>query len=34
MYKKYIVRLMAEEREIRRETVRRGQQRKGPSRPF
>ena len=36
MYKKYIVRLTAEEREICHETVRRGQQRKGPSRsdPF
>ena len=34
MYKKYIVRLTAEEREIRHETIRRGRQREGPPRPF
>ena len=34
MYKKYIVRLTAEKREICHETVRREQQRKGSSRPF
>ena len=34
MYKKYIVRLTAEEREICHETIRRGRQRAGPPRPF